>query len=147
MDGEIPILPGLRIPAAELDESASRSGGPGGQHVNKTSTRIQLRWSPASSAALLAALGEERRGRLVARLAGRLTQDGELIVVVDSERSQIRNRQEARERLAEILRRALQTRRPRVPTKRTAGSVRRRIGAKKKRAETKRGRGRVGEEG
>ena len=70
------MRPGLTIPAGELRETASRAGGPGGQHVNKASTRVTLRWCIAESAAL----SEAQRARLALRLAGRLSRDGELAV-------------------------------------------------------------------
>jgi ribosome-associated protein len=126
------------IPATELQMTATRSGGPGGQHVNKVSSRITLRWAPGDSAAL----SEPQRERLLARLASRLTKEGELIVHVDSSRSQSANREEARQRLADVVREALKVPRRRRKTKPTKGSQRRRIEAKKQRGATKRLRGR-----
>jgi ribosome-associated protein len=76
------VRPGLRIPADEIHETASRSGGPGGQHVNKTETRVTLRWNVAESRAL----GEDHRRRLVTRLASRLTNRGHLVVHAQRER-------------------------------------------------------------
>ncbi len=139
----IEVRPGLWIPDHELEESASRSGGPGGQHVNKTSTRITLRWSLVHSTAIT----EQTRARLITRLRTRLTLDGDLIVVVDSSRSQHQNREEARVRLARIVRDALVVVKPRVDTKPTRSSQRRRVASKKHRSGVKAGRGAVDEEG
>lgn len=125
---------GLTIPASELTEQASRSSGPGGQHVNKASTRVTLRWSVSHSAIL----SERQRGRLQARLAARLTRDGELVVHAGRARSRTRNRDRARERLAEIVREALAATRPRVATAPTAGSRERRISSKRQRSQLKR---------
>ena len=118
----------LVIPAAELEERASRAGGPGGQHVNKTSTRVSLRWNVRQSEMLSAS----QRARLLARLAPRLSRSGELIVHARRFRTRSRNRQLARERLAELVREALVVRRRRVPT-RVPRSVRERGLADKKR--------------
>lgn len=135
---DLEVLPGLTIPAAELGWSASRSGGPGGQNVNKLSTRVSLRWSIADSSAL----DDARRARLLGKLASRLTKSGELVVHVDSSRSQLDNRREARRRLAEVVRAALHVAKKRRPTKPTKGSQRRRLASKKQRGDTKRLRGR-----
>ncbi|MHC4845678.1 MAG: alternative ribosome rescue aminoacyl-tRNA hydrolase ArfB [Planctomycetota bacterium] len=129
---------GLVIPEDELSASISRSGGPGGQHVNKTSTRVSLRWSVTESRVL----SDAQRARLSKSLAARLTQSGELIVHVDSERSQSRNRELARERLAKLVRAALTVRKARRPTKPTKASKRRRLVAKQKRGHIKKLRGR-----
>lgn len=138
------MRPGLTIPAGELRETASRAGGPGGQHVNKASTRVTLRWAVAESAAL----SEAQRARLALRLAGRLSRDGELAVHASDERSRARNRTLARERLAELVRTALAVRRPRRATAPTRGSRERRLAQKRRRAVNKRARGAPrGEEG
>jgi ribosome-associated protein len=128
----------LVIPGAELRESASRSGGPGGQHVNKTATRVTLRWSVAESAAL----DDARRQRLLRRLAGRLTRGGELVVHARRFRLRSRNRELARERLAELVREALAVRRRRVPTRPSAASRSRRLEEKRRRSAAKRTRSR-----
>ena len=101
----LPIQDRLVIPAAEIFESASRSSGPGGQHVNKTNTRITLRWNVLESSVLSA----EQRTRIRSRLKNRLTQIGSLVVHAGRHRSQARNRELARERLAELVRDALAT--------------------------------------
>ncbi|MEE9607911.1 MAG: alternative ribosome rescue aminoacyl-tRNA hydrolase ArfB [Myxococcota bacterium] len=129
----------LAIPAAELRERASRSSGPGGQHVNKASTRVTLRWNAARSAALSPA----QRSRLLARLETRLTRGGDLVVHAGRFRSRERNRQQARERLAGLVRDALAPRRARVATRPGRASRDRRLQAKKRRAGVKRQRGPV----
>ena len=93
---DLPVRRGLAIPAGELRESASRAGGPGGQHVNKVSTRVTLRWNALESAVLTPA----QLGRLRRRLRTRLTRNGELVVHARRHRSRARNRELARERLA-----------------------------------------------
>jgi ribosome-associated protein len=130
------VQPGLVIPEAELWEAASRAGGPGGQHVNKTSTRVTLRWNALSSACLTAA----QRETLRRRLASRLTVGGELVVHARRERSQARNRALARARLAELVREALAPRTPRVATRPTRASRQRRLEQKRRRAARKRAR-------
>jgi len=130
---------GLVIPGAELRETASRSSGPGGQHVNKSNTRVTLRWDAAGSAVL----SETQRRRVLRRLATRTTRDGEVLVHASKHRSRARNRQHARERLAELVRDALTTQRARKPTRPSAASKRRKLETKRRRAATKQRRGRV----
>ncbi|MEL4358840.1 MULTISPECIES: alternative ribosome rescue aminoacyl-tRNA hydrolase ArfB [unclassified Luteococcus] len=129
---------GLVVPEAELSERFSRSGGPGGQGVNTTDSRVQLTLDLAASTAFT----ERQRERLLTSLAGRL--DGSLLRIDASEhRHQRRNRAAARERMAALLRDALSPPPPsRRATKPSRGSVRRRLEAKKRRSETKRLRGR-----
>lgn len=129
----------LLIPATELREAASRSGGPGGQHVNKTSTRVSLRWNVRKSAAP----SDAQRERIEARLSTRLTRGGDLVVHCDGTRSQSRNRELARERLAELVAGALARRKARRPTRPSKASRERRVEAKTRRASVKRTRGRV----
>ena len=116
-DGDILVRRGVVIPAAEIEETASRSSGPGGQNVNKSNTRVTLRWRLRDSVALEPAA----RRRIEQRLGARVTNAGELIVHAQSQRSRERNRALARERLAELVRDALRTRAPRVPTRAGAG--------------------------
>lgn len=130
------------IPASELREQASRSGGPGGQHVNKTSTRVTLRWSVRESQALSPA----QRARLIARLGARLTRAGELVVHAGRQRSRARNRQAARERLVELVRGALARRRPRVATRASRGIRERGVAEKRRRGAVKRQRRRPSDE-
>lgn len=136
---DIEVQPGVTIPEREIWITASRSGGPGGQHVNTTSSQITLHWVPQSSAAF----SPDQRARVLAKLATRLTNEGELHLHVSTHRSQHRNRAEAYERLAEILRNALRVRRRRRPTKPSRGAVQRRITAKKQHSEKKQRRGKV----
>ncbi|TDJ69325.1 MAG: aminoacyl-tRNA hydrolase [Planctomycetota bacterium] len=127
----------LVLPPEELSVAFARSGGPGGQNVNKVATKVVLRFSIEASASL----GETRRARLLGRLASRLTGSGELLVQASRYRERGRNLADARERLAAILREALQVQRPRRATRPTAGSKRRRLEAKRRRGELKRRRG------
>jgi ribosome-associated protein len=133
-ENALEIEGGPAIPRSELDVRASRSSGAGGQHVNKTSSRIEISWNIAHSAAL----GEEQRERLLTRLASRLSEDGSIRVVSSETRSQLRNRQAAERRLAEIVARALLVPKKRRPTKRPRAAVEARLSEKKKRSEKKR---------
>jgi ribosome-associated protein len=136
---DLRIRSGLVIPASELLETASRSSGPGGQHVNKTSTRVTLRWNVQASPLLSAA----QRRRLVQRLGPRITRAGNLIVHCGASRSRAKNRETARQRLAELVRDGLRTSRQRVATRPGKGARERRLSEKKQRSTTKRQRGRV----
>jgi ribosome-associated protein len=133
---DLEVQRGLTLPGHEIVESASRSSGPGGQHVNKTSTRVTLRWNARTSSALTAT----QRRRLLRELASRLTRDGELLVHASRQRSRARNRELARERLAELIREAVATPRRRIATRPSSGSKVRRADAKRARATVKRGR-------
>lgn len=137
----VEIGPGMVIPSDELEESVSRSSGPGGQHVNKTSTRVTLRWSIADSKVLT----DPTRDKLLERLRARLTSDGTLIVNVDESRSQLMNRETARERLADIVRSALVEPKRRKPSKPSRNAKAKRVDTKKQRGKTKALRGRVDE--
>jgi ribosome-associated protein len=135
-DGDIPVRRGVVIPASEIEETASRSSGPGGQHVNKSNTRVTLRWRLRESNAL----DPIARRRALDRLGARVTRAGELIVHAQAHRSRERNRALARERLAELVRDALRTRAPRVPTRAGAGVRRRGREAKRRQSAQKRAR-------
>jgi ribosome-associated protein len=130
MVDELRVTARLAIPMAELDWRATPSGGPGGQHANKASTRVEVRFDVASSPSLT----DRQRALLLARLGP------EVRVVCDEQRSQFRNRQIAARRLAERLSGALRVDPPRRATKPTRGSVDRRLQAKRKRADLKAGR-------
>lgn len=137
---ELHVKRGVVIPGDELIWTAARGGGPGGQHVNKTSTKVVLRWWPAHSRAL----GPRQKERLLKALASRLTGDGELVLSVDESRSQSGNLRLARERLAELVRQGLVVPKVRRATRPTKGSQRRRLASKKRRSDIKRQRGRPG---
>jgi len=126
----------LMIPERELTLEAVRSGGPGGQNVNKVATKVVLRFSVRDSLVL----GEWRRATLLARLAARLTKGGELVLHASRFRERHRNEEDARERLAVLLRKALQAPKKRVPTRPTRGSRERRLADKRRRSERKRDR-------
>jgi ribosome-associated protein len=129
----------LAIPGDELSERFVRSGGPGGQNVNKVASKVELRWTPGASRAV-ARLDDRERSWLLGRLASRLTEGGELIVTSTLTRDQLQNRADARAKLVAIVRGALARPRPRKATRPTRGSVERRIGEKKRRSEKKRDR-------
>jgi len=128
----------VRIPRGELVVRATRAGGPGGQHVNTSSTRVEVVWNVDRSEAIDA----DERARLRARLGSRIDSDGDLRVVSAESRSQRRNRDHAEARLAEMVRGALVIPKRRRATKPTRSSVESRLDDKRRRSETKRGRGR-----
>lgn len=136
MNEDLNIRPGVVIPDHELHESASRSGGPGGQHVNTTSTKITLRWNLWKSC-----LREDLKARLVERLASRLTNEGELVIQADEHKSQLQNRMAARERLVATIQAALIVPKRRTATKPSRSSQKRRVDEKKARGAVKRLRG------
>ena len=134
MGGEDLRLPaGNRIPLREIVELASRSSGPGGQHVNTSSTRVTLRWNLRTTQGLR----PDARRRAEARLRAKLSRDGVLIVHAGRHRSRERNRALARERLQELVADALKEKSPRRPTKPTKGSKTRRLDAKRRRGDLK----------
>jgi ribosome-associated protein len=129
MDGEsIRVTRSVAIPLSEIELRFSRSSGPGGQHAQTSETRVEAVFDAAASEALT-----ERQRKRVLERAGPV-----LRAVAQDERSQLRNRQLALERLAAQLREALRVQRPRVPTKPTAASRERRLEEKRRRGETKR---------
>ncbi len=138
-DDLLPVTRAFAIPRAELDAKATRAGGPGGQHVNTSSTRIELRWNPAASRAL-AALPDELRAHLLARLAPRADAAGWVRVVASEHRSQRQNRDAAEQRLAGLVAQALVVPKRRKATKPTRASVARRLEGKRRQADKKRDR-------
>lgn len=136
MSADLEIVPGLVLHGRELSFTAVRAGGPGGQNVNKVSTKVELRFDIARNTTLVAPV----KARLRAQNAARLDAEGRLLIVVDDTRSQLMNLDLARDRLAELVRRALVVPKRRRPTKPTFGSKQARLEGKRKRSETKRGR-------
>jgi ribosome-associated protein len=132
------VSPEVAIPVAELEFSASRASGPGGQGVNTTDSRVELRFDVAGSPSL----PPEAKERALRRLGPRLDSNGVLRVVAQAQRSQLANRRAAVERFAELLSAALATPRPRRPTRPTRAAAARRVEAKRRRADVKRLRGR-----
>lgn len=130
---EIRVTSSVRIPLAELGFRATRSGGPGGQHVNTSSTRIELWWDAATSPSLTAV----QRERVLTSLGGRLTEDGKLRIVSSETRSQSRNREAAVARFRAVLAGALAVRKARRPTKPSRASRERRLKEKRVRATRK----------
>jgi len=126
-DDALWVRPGLVIPHGELEERFTTSGGPGGQHANRSRTRVELRLDLMTCPSL----SEHQRDLLVARFGP------DLRVVVDEERSQLRNRAIARERMAGRLRAALVQPRTRRPTRATRASQRRRLESKRRRGDIK----------
>lgn len=130
---DLPVGKHFVIPADELEWSFSTSGGPGGQHANRNATKAELRWDVLSSQAV----GEELREKLVSRLGPRV-REGIVKVTAGDSRSQWRNRQAARKRLAELLERTLRVRRRRVPTKPSKSSQQTRLDDKRRQGAKKR---------
>jgi ribosome-associated protein len=121
----------------ELEFRTSRSSGPGGQHVNKTESRVELLWSPEESDCL----NEVQKMMVAARLGNRITQEGVLILVSEKYRSQHRNRAEVTERFLHLVTASLVPKKRRRPTRPTRSSVEKRIQNKKLRGEIKKSRG------
>jgi ribosome-associated protein len=124
---ELEVTRGVRVPRSELDVRFSTSGGPGGQHANKAATRVELSFDIEGSPSLLPV----QRERVLAKLGPTLR------IVVDEERSQLRNRAIAEERFVARLAAALHVERPRRPTKPSRRAKQRRLDGKKQRSETK----------
>ena len=135
MDQSTPlnITPTIAIPRSELQYRASRAGGPGGQHVNTSSTRIELLWDLTGSTAV----SDEQRERLRTKLAARLDSDGMVRVVASDRRSQGQNKQAADERLAALVKHALHVPKKRRPTKPTRAAKEKRLSEKKHRSDIK----------
>lgn len=120
----------FQIPYSELSFRATRAGGPGGQHVNQASTRVEVRWRVTTSASLT----EAQRERLLSKLSTRIDSRGFLRVVAEERRSQLRNREAAVERLNKIVREALKTPKPRKKTKPPASADQKRLTEKRQRS-------------
>lgn len=128
----------LGIPEAEVEYVASRSGGPGGQNVNKVSSRVTLRFDVSRSSTLT----DEQRSRILKKLASRINTEGILQVTSQRTRSQDMNRADATARFAELIRAALHKEKPRVPTAISRSVQERRLVEKKKRTGVKKERSR-----
>jgi ribosome-associated protein len=132
MGGFLRISRALRLPEAEIEFVAIRAQGPGGQHVNKASTAVQLRFDIAASS-----LPDEVRQRLLKLADSRVTREGVVVIKAQAHRSREKNRAEALERLAELIRRAAVRTKKRIPTRPTGASQRRRLESKTQRGRTK----------
>lgn len=133
-EGALRVAGGLEIPRSELVYRASRSGGAGGQHVNTSSTRVEVLWNVWTSSVL----DPEARARVASKLGARLDGEGWLRVVSSARRSQAQNREAAETRLAELVERALIIPTRRKPTKPSRGAKEARLEGKRRRGETKR---------
>ena len=135
-DGRLTVTARVAIPADEITIRATRAGGPGGQHVNTSSTRVEATWSVATSRAI----DDAQRARLRERLASKLDARGVLRVVAADTRSQQQNREHALRRLAQLVRDGLAVPKVRRPTAPTRSSVRARLETKQRRGARKRDR-------
>ena len=139
-DGVLTITESVWIPRAELTYRATRSGGPGGQHVNTSSTRIELTWNAASSPNL----GEEQRARVLQKLANRIDADGVLHLAASDSRSQHQNKEAVTERFQVLLRDALAVPKARKRTAPSRAVREQRLRAKKRHSEKKQMRKNIG---
>jgi ribosome-associated protein len=134
MKNDLFIKNGITIPEHELEITASRSGGAGGQHVNKTDTKITIRWNIKSSSALT----EEQRTLILEKLQSRITEDGDLIVHNSESRSQQQNKKNALNNLAAVIRGTLHVQKKRIATKVSKALKEARLKNKAQRSEIKR---------
>lgn len=133
------MLPAADAFLPELQFQTSRSSGPGGQNVNKVESRVELRFRIADSQLLT----DEQKQTLLQKLASKLTTEGELLVVAQEDRSQLRNKETALRKFHELLSKALHRPKARRATKPSKGAVRQRLESKKKHGDKKANRGRV----
>jgi ribosome-associated protein len=141
MSEAIVVTEAVRVPSSALTIHAVRASGPGGQNVNKVATKIDLR----ADLAAIEGLTDAARARLQGLCANRLDAEGRLVITSQATRNQARNLEDARARVADLIRAALVTPRRRVHTAPPAGARRRRLAGKKRRADVKRWRARPGE--
>ena len=133
MDNGLKIKNDIVIPAQELEITASRSGGPGGQHVNKTSSRITVRWNLVNTTVL----SFEQKQRALEKMAGQLTTEGDIIIHNSTSRSQLQNKQAALDNLANIIRKALTVPKRRMKTKVPRGTKEARLQSKSRHSNIK----------
>jgi ribosome-associated protein len=136
MSPDVRINRDLTIPESEIELRFSPSGGPGGQHANRSSTRVEVTWNIETSSAL----GHRQRRRLREKLRHRIDSKGVLRAASDTHRSQLRNREEATARLARLVADALKPRVHRIPTAPSQGARERRLKAKRRQSQKKRDR-------
>ena len=134
MSDDVRVNRSLTIPDSELEFSFSPSGGPGGQHANKVATRAEVIWNVERSTVL----GPRQRERIRSKLRHRIDSNGNLRIASDAQRSQLRNREEVRRRLGQLVADALVPPKPRIRTKPSRSAVERRLQEKKRRGERKR---------
>ena len=135
-DSLIHITDNVSIPMSELRFRFARSSGPGGQHVNRSATQVELLFDVANSPSL----NETQRQRVLRKLKSRIDKEGILHLVSQESRSQLRNREEVVKRFQELMREALRTPKRRLPTRPTPASQERRLREKRRRSEIKRSR-------
>ena len=136
MKDDLVIQEGIVIPGHELEFATSRAGGPGGQHVNKSNTRITVRWNLVDTSAL----DENQKNRVLNKLANELTTEGEIIIHNASSRSQMQNKKAALSLLAEKIRNALHVPKKRMKSKMPKGAKEARLQSKKKHSALKKSR-------
>jgi len=132
-NGRVPITNSLAIPESELRFRFSRSSGPGGQHVNRSATQVELLFDVAHSPSL----SNEQRARILEALRTRIDREGVLHIFASGSRSQLQNRDQAIHRFQALLRRALHAPRARHPTRPSAAARERRLAAKRRRSQLK----------
>lgn len=140
MDDAVVVNADLTVPRAELTYRATRAGGPGGQHVNTSSTKVELSWDVANSPSLT----DAQRACINEKLATRIADDGVLRLTSAGSRSQHQNKEDVTERFGRMVQQALRIPKPRRKTKPSRASKEARLKSKKKRSETKSKRGPVG---